>query len=413
MFNWTLIVMLLIGFVDYLGIGLVYPIFAALLFDTSEAIVPVGASDAYRGAMLGILIGLTPISQFLFSPLLGAFSDLKGRRIALLIGIATGCIGYLLAVVAIWISSLSLLFLYRILVGVSDATAAVGQATLADISTEENKARRFALLGSSFGFGFTVGPFVGGKLLDPEVASWFGYDTPFMAAGLMCIVNLLLVLFTFPETRQRMAQASFNVWEGIDNIRRVFLLRRYRWLFVAGFSLSFGWAFFAEFIPVLLRERLQYTASDVGNFYAYTGLWYAMAAAIGTAPLLKRFPPEKLVEKALLCCAGSMLLFVFIYDAFYVWLSVPFLMYTLAIVYPTASSIVSNRTDVDRQGEVLGTFQSVQACAMGLSPLFVGAAVGTYPVLTAWGGAFFMLCASLAFYLGVHVIPDVALKSSR
>jgi len=71
----NLIIILMIAFVDYVGIGLVYPIFAVLLFDPSNLIVPAHSSPEYRGAMLGILISLTPISQFFFSPVLGTFSD--------------------------------------------------------------------------------------------------------------------------------------------------------------------------------------------------------------------------------------------------------------------------------------------------------------------------------------------------
>ena len=142
----NLIIILLIAFVDYVGIGLVYPIFGVMLFDSSNLIVPGNSSPEYRGAILGILISLTPISQFFFSPVLGTFSDIKGRRPALLGGIGLGCLGYMVAVLGIYMSSLWLLFFYRILVGASDATAAVAQATLADISTEQNKAKRFAYL---------------------------------------------------------------------------------------------------------------------------------------------------------------------------------------------------------------------------------------------------------------------------
>src|SRR5271156_5521663 len=120
----NLIIILMIAFVDYVGIGLVYPIFAVLLFDPSNLIVPANSSLEYRGAMLGILISLTPISQFFVSPILGTFSDIKGRRPALLTGIGLGCLGYAIAVLGIYMSSLWLLFLYRILVGASDATAA-------------------------------------------------------------------------------------------------------------------------------------------------------------------------------------------------------------------------------------------------------------------------------------------------
>lgn len=391
---------LLIAFVDYLGIGLVYPVFATLLFDANDPMIPAASSLAYRGAMLGILIGLTPLTQFFSSPILGMLSDVKGRKRTLIYGTFIGCLGYFLAVIGVWIHSLSLLFLYRILVGVSEGTIAVAQAMIADISTEKNKARRFALFNASLGFGFTIGPFLGGKLADPSVASWCGYAVPFIAAGTLCLINLLLILYKFPETRKVNERISFNVVQGLTNLRKVFLWEKLRWLFLAAFTFSFGWSFFNEFIPVLLSKHFGFMPTDIGNYYAYGGAWYALSAGIATAPLLKYFAPEKMVIKALVGCAACMLAFIVIHDAQYIWWILPILMYCLSITYPTTGAIVSNHAGSENQGEVLGAYQSVIASAMGLSPLLVGSAIGVYPGLTAWGGAFAMLLASVAFWMG-------------
>jgi len=393
----SVFIILLIGFVDYLGIGLVYPIFAVLLFDNHHPIVPFDSSPEYRGAILGILLALTPISQFFCSPILGAFSDIKGRKIALISGISTGCLGYLLAIAGICLNSLGLLFLYRILVGASDATAAVAQATLVDISTEKNKAKRFAYLNSSFGFGFTVGPFLGGIIADPSIVSWFSYSTPIIAAGLMSFINLLLVVWKFPETKKNIKEVKFDLIEGIHNIGRVFFMKHLRWLFFGGFAFSFGWAFFNEFVPVLLRERFGFTLSNIGEYYAFTGGCYALGALVATR-FIHKFPPEKIVIVSLLATAGCMIVFGIINHSYYIWWIIPFMMLWLALAYPTATTIVSNQASSESQGEVLGVYQSVGAAAMGLSPLFVGSAIGAYPTLTAWGGALCLVLASLGFW---------------
>lgn len=390
-------IILLTGFVDYLGIGLVYPIFAVLLFDESNPTLPFDSSPEYRGAILGILIGLTPISQFFLSPILGVYSDLRGRRIALILGISVGCLGYAMGILGVYFNSLLLLFLYRILVGASDATAGVAQATLVDISTEENKAKRFAYLNSSLGFGFTFGPFIGGIIADPSIVSWFNYSTPLIVAGLLALTNLLLVCWKFPETRNIADQPRSDMLEGLHKIRKVFMLKNLKWLFFGGFSLAFGWAFFNEFIPVLLHERFNFSLIYIGDFYAYTGVWYAVGALL-TARFVHLFSAGKVVVVALFISAISMLSFAIIHDSFYIWWVVPVLMSGLACAYPTATTIVSNQASSDKQGEVLGVYQSVGAAAWGLSPIFVGSAIGAYPALTAWGGAFFLFLAGLAFW---------------
>lgn len=396
--NLSFLIILLIAFVDYVGMGLVYPIFAVLLFDTANPTISPDASPEYRGAMLGLLIGLTPISQFFCAPLLGAFSDVKGRKGALKIGITGGCAGYLIGVVGIYLNSLSLLFLYRILVGASDATAAVAQATLADISTEENKAKRFAYLNSALGFGFAIGPFLGGYFADPQIVSWFNYSTPLMFAGLMSLTNLLLVVWKFPETRKKIDAVSFDLMEGIHNLQRVFLLKEFKWIFLGGFFISFGWAFFNEFVPVLLYERFAFELNDIGEFYGYTGLWYAIGALIATT-FVHKWKPEAIAIVSMLLTATCMLVFAFVHISIYIWWVVPLMMVGLAMAYPSATTIVSNRADADQQGEILGVYQSIGAAALGLSPVLVGFAVGAYPTLAAWGGALSLILSSFFFWL--------------
>lgn len=399
----NLMTILLIGFVDYLGIGLVYPVFAALLFDPHDPIISPQASLAYRGAMLGILIGLTPLTQFFSSPILGKLSDFKGRKRTLIYGTAIGCLGYALAILGIWMHSLFLLFVYRVLIGISEGTIGVAQATIADLSTEANKTRRFALFNASLGLGFTVGPFLGGKLADPSFASWCGYAVPFMAAGLMCSLNLFMIFFRLDETQKIHEDKSYQLLESVSHIRKIFLWQHLKWLFFAAFAFAFGWSFFNEFIPVLLSKRFGFTPNNIGNYYAYGGIWYALSAGVITAPLLKYFAPEKIVMKALLGCAICMLGFLVIHEAQYIWWILPPFMYCLSVTFPTTGALVSNRTARENQGEVLGVYQSVIGSAMGLSPLLVGSAIGVYPELTAWGGAFAMLLASYAFWMGCRM----------
>ena len=281
---------------------------------------------------------------------------MKGRKKALIIGVAGGCAGYLIGVAGIYLNSLWLLFLYRILVGASDATAAVAQATLADISTEENKARRFAFLNSALGFGFAIGPFLGGYIADPSVVSWFNYSTPLMFAGILSLTNLLLVIWKFPETRKQVKEVSFDLMEGIHNLQRVFFLKEFKWIFLGGFFISFGWAFFNEFVPVLLQERFAFELNDIGEFYGYTGIWYAIGALVATT-LVHKWKPEGTVITALVLAAASMLVFAVIDVSVYIWWVVPLMMIGLAMAYPSATTIVSNRAGDDQQGEILGVYR--------------------------------------------------------
>lgn len=399
-FDVKFLIILCVGFVDYIGIGLVYPVFSVMLFDPNYGLVDPETSFTNRGALLGALFSATPLSQFFTAQLLGVFSDIKGRRIALIWGISAGCVGYAVAVFGIWLSSLPLLFIYTILSGISDSSAAVAQAAVADMSTEKNRGRLFGYFNSSLGLGFTIGPFIGGKLADPNFGCWGEcYSLPFIAAGIMMTMNLLMVIWKFSETHKVKSHQPFNLFKQLQDLAKTLKFKGLKWIFLGGFAFSSGWSFFNEFVPLLWMERFQFSTNEIGNFYGYSGLWYAFSAALFVTPLLKFFSPEKIVVMAAVGCGISLSFLSIIHEPIYIWIVTPFVVILLAIGFPTATTVVSNRCSADCQGEVLGIFQAVQALAMGLIPLFFGATSGYYPVTAVWGGVISMAVAALAFWV--------------
>lgn len=402
MSKFNFIIILFIGFLNYLGIALVYPLFATMLFEPATLLIPADSSAAFRGTVLGILIGLTPMTQFFSAPILGALSDFKGRKKTILHGCWIGVLAYSLAVWGIYTQSLFLLFLYRILTGIAAGIVPVAQAMIADNSTPHNKAKRFSLFSASLGFGFTVGPFLGGKLANLSLENGWGYALPFIVAGILCTLNLWFVLWQFPNDQKIHRNTPFQLLKGLDNIRKVFRWHKLRWLFFTTFLFAFAWSFFNEFIPVLLREQFAFNLNDIGNYYAFGGAWYAFCSAITATMVLRYFSPETIGVKSLIGCAICMLAFLIIDERLYIWLTLPFLMFFLTFTYPIIGSIISNRIGTENQGEILGVYQSVIGFAMGISPLSVGSLIGMYPELTAIGGALVMFIASFAFWQGVR-----------
>ena len=160
----TLFILLFVAFIDWMGIGLVYPMFSSMLFHSDVYLVSPETTAAIRGFWLGILLSLMTLSQFFSSPIIGTLSDQKGRKPLLKISLIFGVFGYIIAMAAVYLESLSLMFVSRIVLGVSAGSAAVVGAALADLSLPEEKAKNFGLLNMACGIGFTVGPFLGGKL---------------------------------------------------------------------------------------------------------------------------------------------------------------------------------------------------------------------------------------------------------
>jgi len=153
---------------DSMGIGIIVPVMPDLIRE-------VGNVDLSQAALWGgTLTVVYAINQFIFSPAVGGLSDAYGRRPVLLIALFVMAADYLIMGFA---QSLWLLFIGRFIGGITAATQSTAAAYMADISTSEDKAKNFGLLGAAFGIGFILGPMIGGLLAE------YGSRAPFFAAA--------------------------------------------------------------------------------------------------------------------------------------------------------------------------------------------------------------------------------------
>src|ERR1044071_6461905 len=170
--NKALVVILAAVTLDAVGIGLIFPILPALLRDV--------AHTAEVAPLFGLMLALYSAMQFLFSPVLGVLSDRYGRRPVLLVSLAGAAIDYLIMAFA---PELWMLVLGRAIAGVTSANMAVATAYITDITTEDERAKRFGYFHAMFGIGFIIGPVIGGILGDIWVRA------PFLVAAGLNAVN--------------------------------------------------------------------------------------------------------------------------------------------------------------------------------------------------------------------------------
>lgn len=398
----------MIGFIDYMGIGLVYPLFSSLLFDREFALVPYTASNGLRGFYLGVLLSLMPIIQFFSAPILGNLSDRKGRKRVLILSLAIGSVGYLISVLGIHAQSLFLLIISRILIGLSGGSAAVVQAALADISSEKEKAKNFGLYNMALGAGFTFGPFLGGKLSDPKFLNIGNYAFPFWFSLGAMIINLVLVYLFFKETNEVDKTFEIRFTDGLRNLRKALHMQGIRLLLICAFLFSFGWSFFFEFVPVFLIGQYNFKSPEIGNFYAYSGALYALCCGVLIRPVVNKFSPHSIFFCSLILAGSYVLLFLYIKNSALLWLYVPFLLFLVALVYPTVTAMISNWAGKRMQGETLGVFQSIQSVAFAISPLFSGTLLGTYIYMPVIVGGSSMLFAGTLF--GIFLLSAYLMK---
>lgn len=408
-----LMIILLVAFIDYMGIGLVYPLFASMLFDQNIHLLSPDTSKLLRGAILGFLISIMPIMQFFSAPILGTLSDQKGRKRVLLLSLAISSIGYFLAILGVVYESLVLLFFYRIIAGIASGSTAVVQAALADISHRGEKAKNFGLFNMALGIGFTIGPFLGGKLSDPNFLNIGSYALPFWFAFAIVIVNFILALAFLSESNPLSEKIPISFIAGIANLKKAMYMKGIRILILCSFIFAFGWSFFLEFAPVLLIHQYEFTAREIGNFYAYSGALYALHCGYLIRPLIQRFTSKTLLFWSFPIAGIGLLLFNAIENANYLYLYLPFVLYFIALIFPTMSAMVSNFAGKKMQGETLGILQSAQSVAFAISPLFSGTFVGLYPHLPfVFGGSSMILAGFIfgCFIFRRYLIPFFSLK---
>ncbi len=392
------ILLLILVFVDGAGFGLVYPLFSTMLFQSETKFFSMDITPAVRGQYIGLLLSILPLTQFLSAPVFGMISDYKGRKPILCKTLLVGIGGYFIAIFGSRIESFLTLLFSRVLLGISAGNAAVIEASLADISTGNEKARNFGLFNMAYGIGFTIGPFLGSICSQPPIGT---FDTPFLIMALAMLCNLILLFFFFEETApQKEGGGKVTIWAGIQNIGKAVRYSSFRPLFFSAFAFCFGWAFYWEFAPATWSELYALSLSQVGVVYAYGAVFYAISCGIFIRPLMQKYDLYSLLFYSLILTGVSIASIFVCSTSQGLWLCIPFQQFLLSLLFPSITTIVSNSTTEDAQGETLGILQSVICLSWGLGPLISGTMLQMSLHMPVIIGTFSMILASIALGIG-------------
>ncbi len=396
-----LLIIFFVVFLDLLGFTILMPVETPMLLDTGQhAFLPPSTSLADREFLIGILLMVYPLAQFFAAPVLGLLSDKHGRKIILAFCLAGGLASYILFAIGIVTRSLPLLFAARILAGLTGGSIAVAMSAVADISTRQTKAKNFGIVGTAFGLGFIIGPFIGGVLADANTVSWFSYWTPFVFAALLTAANLLFLRLRFKETLKEPVHVKISLLTGARQFAKAFSLPGIRALFLVGFLFILGFNFYTSFFLVYMSIKFGYTAAQLGIMFAYMGVWIVVTQVAIIGPVLKRFSPRQVLSASLLGLAVTIPAMLLPTEAWMIYLIIPFMAISNGLTMPTYNASVSNLARDDEQGEVMGMSQSVSALAMAIPPLIAGVIVQWgigVPTLVAGGLAFLSWLAYVVF----------------
>jgi MFS family permease len=360
----SLLVIFLTVFIDLLGFGMVLPLLPiyANHFTLDES-----------GLQLGLLMAVFSAMQFLFAPIWGRVSDRFGRRPVLIVGLAGSVVFYFLFGLATVWKSFTLLFVARIGAGIAGATISTAQAYIADTTTLEQRPKGMALIGMAFGMGFTFGPLLGFLAVpdaNAEPGPWPGY-----CAAILSAIALAMAIFMLPESRNAGSQpASGGGVLQLNKIRIAIAAPSVGLILLAMFICVFSFANFETTLSLVIHGSDKSSTESVFNFswgqvcltYAFIGL----TLAVVQGGIVRRIAGK--VNEGTLAAGGAIaqMLGFFLIIAAISSRSVPMLFAALGVVVagfsfmqPSLSSLLSRRTDPEKQGVVLGLGQSANSLA--------------------------------------------------
>ena len=370
-----LTIVFLIVFFDLLGFGILIPVIPQLLANpgSTDFLLPAGYTLKTGFILLGFLIGSYSFGQFIANPILGELSDKFGRKKILAFCLAGTALSYVVFAYAILTKNLPLLFISRFADGITGGNISVAQAVVADTTEPKDRAKSFGLIGAAFGLGFIFGPYIGGKLADPAVVSWFNAATPFWFAAILGFLNFLAVVFWLPETLKTVKEnVHVHILKSFTNIGRAFKMADMRVIFTTSFLFQGGFAFFTTFATVFFIKHFNFTQGNIGDFFSYIGLWLAFTQAVLTRRLSGKVSEDQILRVTLIG-AGLVVLAYFLPNTRWeLFMVAPFFAMMIGLNQANMTSLVSRSAGPEVQGEILGISSSVQALAQTIPAVLSG-----------------------------------------
>jgi MFS family permease len=370
-------VLVLVCVINSLGFGIIVPV-----------LYTYGKTFGLTGTTLGILTASFSIAQFFATPILGSLSDKWGRKPLLVISLAGTCISFLMFAEA---RSLIVLFAARILDGLTGGNVSVAQAMVADTATSQNRAKRFGILGSSFAFGFVIGPLVGGSFneLSPQA--------PFFFAAGISLIGTLCAAFLLKETNPTNKETRVNFKDKFKFITLLTTLKRPTigttvfigfLLTMAQFTMIIGFQTFSV-------DILKITPITMGFFLAGFGIC-GIIMQLSVPLFIKIFS-----SKAIVLLLSTILCFAAMFVSGFTSLLIPFAIclciYGLfnGLRNPMLNATIADNIDQTEQGKILGINQSYASIGQTIGPLTAGLAAAISVHSIFFLSSFYILVAFL------------------
>jgi MFS transporter, DHA1 family, tetracycline resistance protein len=351
----VLLVVVLTVFLDLVGFGITIP---QLPFYVKKM-----ANPDLAGNLTGLLIGSYSFAQALATPVLGRLSDKYGRRAVILISLLGNAASMFLFALAVEELMLPLLFVSRILAGVTAGNLGACQAAIADVTDKSERSAAMGRLGAGIGLGLIMGPFIGGQT--SKLAEW----APPIAAAIMALLDLVLAAILMPETRQfRQDQPAANGKAQTASFMELIADRRMLAVFVLFFLTFTAMTCLNVAFPLMSAARFGWTGVEVGYMFGAFGLCGVIIQGFLMKRLTARFSDVSMVITAGLLISAGMICSAMAIRPWMLILGNVLIGVGVSINNPVLSAVASKVAPPNMQGAALGYAQSAGSWARTIWP---------------------------------------------
>lgn len=381
--------------IDVIGFGIIIPVVPDLIKELT------GASLSEASVYSGWLLLAYSAVQFVSAPIVGGLSDRYGRRPVLLASLFGFCLDYIFTFFA---PTVAWLFVGRIVAGIMGASFTTASAYIADISTPENRAQNFGIIGAAFGLGFIIGPLIGGLL------GAYGTRVPFLAAAILTFVNWLYGYFILPESLKPEHRRKFE-WSRANPVGSLLHLTKYPvitglvaslvMLYIAAHAIQSNWAFFT-------MEKFKWSTGMVGVSLGVVGFMFALVQGLLIRRIIPALGNERSLFLGLALSTTGLMLFAFASET---WM-----MFAITVVYcmgaiggPALQGIISTQVPPNEQGELQGALTSLMSVTSIVGPPLM---TNTFAWFTAAGSPIYFPGAPMILGATLTLIATIMARAS-
>ena len=375
-----LLVIFLTIFVNLVGFGIIIPLlpFYAETFGASPLVV-------------GLLFAVFSLCQLIASPILGDLSDRYGRRPILIVSLIGTVISFVMLALA---HSITMLFIARIVDGLSGGNISTARAYVADVTEPKDRSRAFGLIGAAFGLGFIFGPAIS-ALLAP-----ISYTAPIWAAAALTLVATAMAWIWLPETVHRAHAGTGMPFRNVMTMMGRPSLRR---VLAMDFSYWFAFAIFQTTFGLFVAARFGFDAPRTAAFFAAFAVLGAIVQGIFIRGIVRRFGDKTTFRLGLVCAAVGLVAATLTHTVGLFAVALVPLALGIGFGHPTMSSLISRAARAEEQGRVQGAASAVESLGRTIGPVWGSASLQRFGEASPYISAAGFLIMTLVLSVGHRV----------